>query len=208
MIDQLKYLNNPPALVGVVLELILTLLKSYGTPSVDQRRSSNAMEFPPQQSKKTVSSLSLKGSLRKSETVEKEHWLSLQQALGDSQNFLELLNSLKWEDGLPQEAINLIESRIATTANSDARVTSLLRWDSVGSSDTGGSGGGGGGASPGLITVAMAKHAAEAAAFMCGFAVSIVEYHRSMEPHKYAKERLSKLRKNVAGMYKKINYTL
>ena len=190
-IDQLKYLNNPPALVGVVLELMLTLLKNYGS-SIDQRRQSIALE---QQTKKTASSLSVKGSSSLNK-VDKEHWLSLQQALGDSQHFLDLLNSLKWEDGLPQEAINLIESKIATTANSDGRVTSLLRWDST-SPETAGSSSF---ASAGLITVAMAKHAAEAAAFMCGFAVSIVEHQRSLEPYRISKERTSKLKKNVAGM--------
>ena len=170
---------------------MLTLLKNYGS-STDQRRPSIALE---QQTKKTASSLSVKGS-SSSNKVDKEHWLSLQQALGDSQNFLDLLNSLKWEDGLPQEAINLIESKIATTANSDGRVTSLLRWDSAASETAGSSSF----TSTGLITVAMAKYAAEAAAFMCGFAVSVVEYQRSLEPYRISKERASKLRKNVAGM--------
>ena len=209
-IDQIKYLNNPPALVGSVLELMLTLLHKYGMPSSasEQERSTLMPETMPRKH-----SLSVKGNSGK---MDKDHWLSLQQALGDSQHFLDLLNSLKWEDGLPPEAVNLIESKIATTGNTDGRMSNLLRWDTamavgerggtaMGKTSGGGDGGGGGGSSstfisPNLITVAAAKHAAEAASFMCEFATSIVQYQRSIEPHRQAKERVAKLRDNVAGI--------
>lgn len=209
-IDQIKYLNNPPALVGSVLELMLTLLHKYGTPSsaTEQEKFTLMSETMPRKH-----SLSLKGNSGK---MDKDHWLSLQQALGDSQHFLDLLNSLKWEDGLPPEAVNLIESKIATTGNTDGRMSNLLRWDTamavgerggtaMGRTPGSGDGGGGGGSSstfvsPNLITVAAAKHAAEAASFMCGFAASIVEHQKSIEPHRQAKERVAKLRNNVAGI--------
>ena len=49
--------------------------------------------------------------------MEKEVWQGIQVAIGDSQRFLDLLAGLKWEEGLSPDAVNLIESRLATTAN-------------------------------------------------------------------------------------------
>ena len=119
--------------------------------------------------------------------------MSLQQAIGDSQRFLDLLNSLKWEDGLPAEAVSLIESKLATSHNNSGtqgeRHPSTA--DSVSSASEKGA--------RGLITVSMAKHAAESAAFLCGFAVSIVEYQRTFEPYRAAEKKVAKLRNNLTG---------
>ena len=49
--------------------------------------------------------------------MEKEAWQAIQLAIGDSQRFLDLLAGLKWEDGLSPDAVNLIESRLATSVN-------------------------------------------------------------------------------------------
>ena len=50
-----------------------------------------------------------------SSKMEKEQWTAIQLAIGDSQKFLDLLNGLKWENGLSADAVNLIESRLATS---------------------------------------------------------------------------------------------
>ena len=49
--------------------------------------------------------------------MEKEAWQAIQVAIGDSQRFLDLLAGLKWEEGLSPDAVNLIESRLATSGN-------------------------------------------------------------------------------------------
>lgn len=125
--------------------------------------------------------------------MEKEHWVSLQVAIGDSQRFLDLLSSLKWEDGLSTEAMNLIESQLATSRNSPGGTTGSYpsTADSAASSEQAGGGG--------LITVSMAKHAAESVAFMCGFAIAIVEYQYTFEPFRAAQLKTEALRKSLAG---------
>ena len=48
------------------------------------------------------------------------------------------------------------------------------------------------GSTPSLITVAMARHAAESAATMCTFAVAVVDYSHSFKPYKLAVEKLQR----------------
>lgn len=180
------------------MELVLTLLQNYGTPSTSSSSSnngdSNATTTPHNTlhtAKKRTSSLNLTPQSAK---MEKDQWGLLQLAIGDSQRFLDLLNSLKWEDGLPIEAVNLIESKLATSHNSPVTPQGESHpstADSASSSAERGTGG--------LITVSMAKHAAESVAFMCGFAVSIVEYQRTFEPYRAASEKVASLRQNLTG---------
>ena len=109
--------------------------------------------------------------------MEREQWLAIQQAIGDSQNFLELLNGLKWQDGLKTKAVHLIESKLATSHNTS--VSKVVSTPSTGDRKP-------------LITVSMAKHAAECAATMCAFAVAIVEHHHSFQPYRLAVEKLKR----------------
>ena len=119
-----------------------------------------------------------------SSKMEKEQWMAIQLAIGDSQKFLDLLNGLKWENGLSLDALNLIESRIATSHMSPKPAEpSGSAPSTAGSIDT---------RQPSLITVSMARHAAESAATMCAFAVAIVEYHYSFKPYKLAVEKLQR----------------
>ena len=124
--------------------------------------------------------------------MEREQWAQLQLAIGDSQRFLDLLNSLKWEDGLQKEAIALIESKLATSRNSGDLVLKDSQPSTADSVSSGAS-------QSGIITVSMAKHAAESAASMCGFAVAIVEYQYSFEPYRLAHLKAEKLRKQLKG---------
>ncbi len=181
-IDQIKSLPNPPALVGVVMELMLTLLKRYGIDSAHSHTGNESVS--PAITRRKISTISV------SSKMEREQWAQLQLAIGDSQRFLDLLNSLKWEDGLQKEAIALIESKLATSHNSGiAQDSQPSTADSVSS----------GASQTGIITVAMAKYAAESAASMCGFAVAIVEYHYSFEPYRLAHLKAEKLRKKLNG---------
>ena len=111
--------------------------------------------------------------------MESKQWLSIQLAIGDSQNFLDLINSLRWEEGLSPEAVNLIESRLATS-----KVTEETPLP--------GNGGRGGSAQPELITVRMAKHAAECVSVLCSFAIAIVIYTKSFKPFKVVTEKIQR----------------
>ena len=116
--------------------------------------------------------------------MEKDQWMAIQLAIGDSQKFLDLLNSLKWEKGLSTDAVNLIESKLVTSRNSPT-AAEPSGGDPAAANST----------PPqrlSLITVTMAKHAAESAATMCGFAVAIVEYHHSFKPYRVAIEKLQR----------------
>lgn len=182
-IDQIKTLNNPPRLVGTIMELMLTLLQQYGvdqpTGSASEGSSSSTPgHVPPLASKKKKTAFSTSAETVK---LEKEQWNTIQIAIGDSQNFLDLLNGLKWEDGLSTDAVNLILSKLAIPGKNVP--LSGSKGSKTGSEPKGG-------AAESLITISMARHAAESAANMCGFAVSIVEYNDSFKPFKIAAEQL------------------
>lgn len=185
-IDQIKSLNSPPQLVGTIMELMLTLLQQYRadpqTGSASEGSSSNTTpgHAPPLASKKKKAAFSGTAETAK---LEKEQWNAIQIAIGDSQNFLDLLNGLEWENGLSTDAVNLILSKLAIPGKN------VPLSDSE-ASKSGGSRESKGGTAEGLITVSMARHAAESAANMCGFAVSIVEYNDSFKPYKIALEQL------------------
>lgn len=176
-IDQIKSLNNPPQLVGTIMDLMLTLLQQYGVDpqsgASEGSSSSTPGHIPSLTSKKKKTAFSASTETAK---LDKEHWSSIQIAIGDSQRFLDLLNGLKWKDGLSADAVNLIISKLAipgknvplsgTSEDAKGRMTESL------------------------ITFSMVQHAAESAANMFGFAVSIVEYNDSFKPYKIAAEQL------------------
>lgn len=110
--------------------------------------------------------------------------------MGDSQRFLDLINNLNWQEGLSREAVDLVESTLATSHTRGLDTTTSTA-DSTSSSGT---------EHGGLITVSMAKHASEAAACMCSFAIAIVDYQYLFEPYRMARERADKLRKDMAGI--------
>lgn len=128
--------------------------------------------------------------VRTTSKTERDYWTQLQLAISDSQHFLDLMHNLKWEEeGLSQEAISLIESKLVTSHNSD----NVLKSESSATDSTTIS------SQPSLITVSMAKHASESVAMMCEFTVSIVDYHYSFQPHHNALKRIEKLKKDIEG---------
>lgn len=114
--------------------------------------------------------------------IENKQWLSIQQAIGDSQNFLDLINNLKWEEGLSCDAVSLIESKLATSNVAEERLSPSIP---AGSSQ------------PELITARMAKHAAECVSVLFSFAVAIVTYTKSLKPFKIAAEKIKRLVSSV-----------
>ena len=193
-IDQIKSLNSPPRLVGTIMELMLTLLKQYGVdPQTGSASEGSSASTPGHTSlalsKKRTSAFA--GSVQTAK-IEKEHWNAIQIAIGDSQKFMDLLNGLKWEEGLSTDAVNLIMSKLAIPGKNVPLVQPSKgggrhRGASKPQPDESFSGA----ATENLITVSMARHAAESAASMCSFAVAIVEYNDSFKPYKLAAEKLS-----------------
>ena len=168
-IDQIKSLINPPALVGVIMEMMLTLLhhnSSLGETSTEA--SYDALSTTLLQKKKSASTL-------QSSKLEREQWQAIQLAIGDSQKFLDLLNAFKWENGLDSYSIDLIESMLVTS-----RVSSGAVQDSPSSS----------GGSTALISVTTARYASEAVAIMCAYTVAITEYHYLIAPCKEATDNM------------------
>jgi hypothetical protein len=174
-IDQIKSLNSPPQLVGTIVELMLTLLQQYGADPPSGSASDGS-------SSSTPGHYPLQGKRKKSTGLDKEQWNAIVLAVGDSQRFLDLLNGLKWESGLSTDAVNLILSKLAVPGknvpNSGSEGAKAGR-DAASADPT-----------EGLITVAMAQHAAESAGNMFRFAVSIVEYNESFKPYRIAAEQL------------------
>lgn len=183
-IDQIKSLNSPPQLVGTIMELMLTLLKQHGAEphagsASEGSSSSTTPGHIPALSSKKKKATGFSGATQTAK-LEKEQWNAILIAIGDSQNFLDLLSGLEWENGLSTDAVNLILSKLAIPGKN-------IPPSGPESSKTGGSNVV---AAENLITVSMARHAAESAANMCGFAVSIVEYNDSFKPYKIALEQL------------------
>lgn len=160
-IDQIKSLINPPALVGVIMEMMLTLLhhNSSSDATTDGGEDSHHSSMLMIQKKKSANTL-------QNSKLEREQWQSIQLAIGDSQKFLDLLSAFKWLNGLDTYSIDLIESMLVTSKNNSQVQESP-------SSAAGGTA---------LISVNTARYASEAVAIMCAYVIAIVDYHYLIEP--------------------------
>ena len=190
-IDEVKRINSPPHLVGTIMELMLTLLNQYGSGSGarDQSQSSSTADessstATPGHTAGFMSKKKKTGSSAASTAkMEKEQWNSILLAMGDSQKFLDMLNNLKWEDGLSTDASNLILSKLAVPGRNVPISESDISIDKADEKTK---------TKDSFITVSMARYAAEAAGFMCAFAISIVEYSDTFKPYKIALEKLAR----------------
>lgn len=188
-IDHIKSLNSPPRLIGTIMELMFMLLRQYGDQQggdkTDQPLTSAQGTTNISVTKKKSASITHSGVAVQTAKMEKEQWLAVQLEISDSQKFLDLLKRLRWEEGLSIDAVSLIESKLDTsTYGKDVSVSfESNRQRSSSTADSLSN-------RKGLITVAMARHAAECAASMCEFATSIVNYSNSLKPHREAVERV------------------
>ena len=186
-IDQIKTLPAPPPLVCTIMELMISLLQTNRTPShPSDSHLPHVLSGVSQES--SGSKRKSLASLPSGTKVDKERWSQIQLAMGDSQHFLDLINGLNWEEGLSREAVDLVESTLATSHAKVLDSATSTADSTISSTDYGG-----------LITVSMARHASEATASMCAFAIAIVNYQYLFEPYRIARERADKLRKDIAG---------
>ena len=175
-IDQIKSLINPPALVGVIMEMMLTLLhhNSLGdTPTDGGEESLSAHHSSIVNLQKKRSANTLQNS-----KLDREQWQAIQLAIGDSQKFLDLLGAFKWENGLDTYSMNLIESMLVTSKNSDQSQSTAQASPSSTSGPTA------------LISVSTARYASEAVAIMCAYVIAIVDYHYLIEPCQQASDNV------------------
>ena len=98
----------------------------------------------------------------------KGKWTAIKLAIGDSQNFLDLISALNWREGLTIEAVNLIKSYL----------------------DVEESGEGEGSSRQGLVSLSAARHAAEVVGTMFGFAAGIVRYTALHKTHLLVLQKL------------------
>jgi len=175
-IDQIKSLINPPALVGVIMEMMLTLLhhnssSDSSTDSAEESSSSHHMSIMNLQKKRSANTL-------QNSKLEREQWQAIQLAIGDSQKFLDLLGAFKWESGLDTYSINLIESMLVTSKNSDQTQSTMQASSSSTNGPTA------------LISVNTARYASEAVAIMCAYVIAITDYHYLIEPCQQATDNV------------------
>lgn len=159
------------------MELMLTLLQQCGSHQGVGLDHPPSSFMPQRQSKRTGK-------------IDKDLWMSLLVAIGDSQQFMEMVRGLRWEEGLSTVAVQIIKSRLSTAHSGS-------EWGVAGGAKRSGSG------REQLITVSMARHASESAASMCIFAVSIVHYHQQLETFKKAHTRAERLRRDLASEQKR-----
>ena len=167
-IDQIKSLINPPALVGVIMEMMLTLLQHNSsvdatTNGGEESLSSHHSSIMNLQKKRSANTL-------QNSKLDREQWQAIQLAIGDSQKFLDLLGAFKWENGLDTYSINLIESMLVTSKNSDQLQGMVQASPGSASGPTA------------LISVNTARYASEAVAIMCAYVIAIADYHYLIEP--------------------------
>ena len=140
--------------------------------TVKQPRARKASICPP------VSTIPPSSNLREA----RERWTAIKLAIGDSQNFLDLVSGINWRDGLTVEAMNLIKAHLCP--------------------GEGGEGGGGvrkeigrtGLQTHGLVTLSAARHADEVLGIIFRFAVGMLRYTGLFQSHLLAHEKLNRYR--------------
>ena len=109
----------------------------------------------------------------------REQWTAIKLAIGDSQNFRDLLSALHWEEGLTIEAVNLIQSHLVTSSGSDD-----TQRQSVAEGTT---------TRQPRVSFNAARHAAEVVGVLFKFAVGMVEYTAVYKTHWLAADKLRRL---------------
>ncbi|CAI8014943.1 Dynein heavy chain 8, axonemal, partial [Geodia barretti] len=146
--------------------------------TVKQPRARKASICPP------VSTIPPSSNLREA----RERWTAIKLAIGDSQNFLDLVSGINWRDGLTVEAMNLIKAHLCT--------------------GEGGEGGGGvrkeigrtGLQTHGLVTLSAARHADEVLGIIFRFAVGMLRYTGLFQSHLLAHEKLNRARQRSSDL--------
>ncbi|XP_029452717.1 dynein gamma chain, flagellar outer arm-like [Rhinatrema bivittatum] len=218
-VERLIHCQNPPYLVAQILEMVLVLTDfipkttiasdSHRTPrypveSTDERAISR---IPAAQLTKQAQRKQIKGRDSK-DKVDKIRWKSLQNCMGDSSKFVEMIHYVaELEDGLPDQTLKDVEAYLGkaregsqgvtgegsllenaapyATPQSIAPAKKFVHPDNAQTRDP----------NKGGITIAAARYSSEDAATLVAFVVATVEYTRLCEPLKRCLIRVADLEK-------------
>ncbi|XP_069461306.1 uncharacterized protein [Ambystoma mexicanum] len=221
-IERLLRCQNPPYLVGQVLEMVLVMVDSlpFEEAGLDSLRSarhhvenadekSSARIGEPLVTKPARSRRKDRGIGRDSkDKVDKAKWKSLQYRIGDSSKIIEMIHNVaKLEDGLPTQTLKDVESYLGKAREGAQGVTgegSLLEDaaphatpQSVTPAKKFAHSDGSPNRDPnkGGITIAAARYSSEDAATLVTYVVALIEYTRLCGPLRDCLKRLSELEK-------------
>ncbi|XP_078503742.1 dynein axonemal heavy chain 5-like [Lissotriton helveticus] len=217
-IERLLRCQNPPYLVGQVLEMVLVMVDSL--PFEDSRLTHQSSARPQLENRddklsplapsvtKPARSRRKDRGIGRDDKVDKAKWKSLQYRIGDSSTIIERIHNVaKLEDGLPTQTLKDVESYLAKAKEGSQGVTgegSLLedaaphatpqsvtpakKFTHSDSSPTRDSNKGG-------ITIAGARYSSEDAATLVTFVVAVIEYTRLCGPLRDCLKKLDELEK-------------
>ncbi|XP_064629693.1 uncharacterized protein LOC135488785 isoform X2 [Lineus longissimus] len=205
-VERLRAFSQPPALVGHVMEMVMTLIgkRLPGVPrQVERETQANKDD---QSSRMSASSSSTKMHGKKqvtkrdvSERVDRAVWKAMTTAMSDSTKFMDMMHNVQWEEGLSVDVLNAVESYLAKGRGGSLGVTgegSLLENapDNKAFPPTRRS------PSPEFtrgITLSNARYASEDAATLVQYTIAIVEYTKLCGPLKQALERQHELEREI-----------
>ncbi|KAJ1151043.1 hypothetical protein NDU88_003830 [Pleurodeles waltl] len=218
--ERLLRCQNPPYLVGQVLEMVLVMVDSlpydesgFNPQSSARPHLENANDkhspLAPSVAKPTRTRRKDRGIGRDSkDKVDKAKWKNLQYRIGDSSTIIEMIHNVaKLEDGLPTQTLKDVESYLAKAKEGSQGVTgegslledaaphatpqSVTPAKKFSHSD----GSPTRDSSKGGITIAGARYSSEDAAILVTFVVAVIEYTRLCGPLRDCLKKLDELEK-------------
>ncbi|XP_070190368.1 uncharacterized protein [Littorina saxatilis] len=210
-IERLKAFQTPPILVGQVMEMVMMLIgkrlpsqriqesRDYPTGKEDlSSRMSSSSSSTKLIVKKSERQRSAKAS-KDGERFDRAQWKSMASTMNDSTKFVDMMHNVSWQDGLPSDVLQAVESYLAVSKEGQLGVTgegSMLENASEkqfmavkrSASPQGRTSG---------ITVSAAKYSSEDCATLVQYTIAIVEYTRRCGPLKAAMERMHELEREI-----------
>ncbi|XP_023932047.1 dynein heavy chain 5, axonemal-like isoform X1 [Lingula anatina] len=219
-IERLRAFQNPPMLVGHVMEMVMTLIgkRGYGGPVKSENRdakeenratsaSSSSTRFTATKKGlyRRISSyddddlrFSVNSTKDVPEKFDRGKWKNMQSSMTDSMKFVDMLHNVPWEDGLPDATLKSVESYLARGVDGGLGVTgegSMLE-NAADKSFVASRRSPSPDNSKG-ITVAAAKYSSEDAVVLVQYTIAIVEYTTLCAPLKAALERQHELEREI-----------
>ncbi|XP_076466964.1 uncharacterized protein LOC143298129 [Babylonia areolata] len=211
-IERLKAFQSPPVLVGQVMEMVMILIgKRLPSQRIQEARGGDYTAKEDLSSRMSSSSSSTKLIVKKterqrsakqvkdSERFDRAQWKSMVQTMTESTKFVDMLHNVSWEDGLPTDVLQAVESYLAVSKEGQLGVTgegSMLENASEkqfmaikrSASPQGRNSG---------ITISAAKYSSEDCATLVQYTIAIVEYTRRCGPLKASIERMHELEREI-----------
>lgn len=198
-IERIRTFQNPPALIGQIMEMITVLVGKRKFRESSDGSHSAKTEFSSKDNNTNFDSKDLKASSKpkmstnKMERLDRSQWKQYQNIMQDSSKFVELLYAIEWEEGLPLETIQATESYLMQGKDGQIGITGEGSLIESSSKDVNIPAASKANESKG-ITISAARYASEDASTLVHFAIAILEYSKLCIPLKAAKEKVESLR--------------